>query len=146
MLVHASRRQHKSWHWAPIQQKDGCECLKHCRLPSLVGKLARHRDIMQSLDFGVFLRCQGGSTVQMAAWQQTCVWTGHDAPSQAGESSFFISSTAITTNSLNLWGRYRSQSQVRSWRKNYELSFHLNNSSFFLTTLWNFFCLVMAVQ
>lgn len=39
------------------------------------------------------------------------------------------------------WGRYRSQSQVRSQRKNYDLSFHLNSTSFFLTTLWDFFLL-----
>lgn len=131
----------------PNPTKDGCECLKHCRLPSPVGWLARHRDMMQRV---WILGCFSGVRVGMQSrWllDSRLVWgLGMMLSSQAGQSCSLISSTTITTNSLNLWGRYRSQSQVRSWRKNYELSFHLNNSSFFLTTWWDFFYLVMAVQ
>lgn len=68
MLVHASRRSHGSWHQAPIQQEDGCERLKHLQPPLPCGQACQTSGCdANSLDFEVFLRCQGGSAAQMAA-------------------------------------------------------------------------------
>lgn len=123
----------KGWLWMPETLQASFSCGQTCQTLRYNAK---------SLDFGVFLRCQGGSAVQMAAWQKTHVWIGHDAL-QSGWRELL---PHIVNNHhyklLQSLRRYRSQNQVRSWRKNYELNFHLNNSFFFfLTTLWDFFML-----
>lgn len=51
-----------------IQQKDGGECLKHLQAPLSCGQTCQTSGYdAGSLDLGVFLRCHGGSAVQMAA-------------------------------------------------------------------------------
>lgn len=118
----------KGWLWMPEILQASLSCGQTIETSSYDAK---------SLDFGVFLRCQGGSAVQMAAWQQTCVRIEHDAL-QSGWRELLPHIIKIP---WIFWGRSRSQSQVRSRRKNYDLSFHLNNTSFFLTTLGDFFLL-----
>lgn len=118
----------KGWLWMPETLQASLSCGQTCQTLRYNAK---------SLDFGVFLRCQGGSAVQMAAWQPTCIWIGHYAL-QSGWRELLPHIVNHHYKFLQSLRRYRSQNQVRSWRKNYELSFHLNNSSFFLTTLWGF--------
>lgn len=60
----------KGWLWMPETLQASLSCGQAIQTSSYDAK---------SLDFGVFLGCQGGSAVQMAAWQQTCVQIEHDA-------------------------------------------------------------------
>lgn len=142
MLVHASRRQNKSWHWAPIQQKDGFECLKYCRLPPLVGRLARHWDMMQRV---WILGCFSGVRVGgQSRWQldsRLVYGLGTMLSSQAGGICFLISSTATTTNSLNLLRKIQESKSSQDSKEELWAELSLKQILFFSYHLVRFFLL-----
>lgn len=130
----------------PNPTKDGCECLKHCRLPSLVGRLARHWDIMQESGFW--------GVSQVPGWEcspdgcltaDLCMdWAWHSPVRLEWAASHIINNHHYKfLQSLRKIQQSKSSQELKE-----ELWAELSLKQFLLFSyhLMGFFLLVMAVQ